>query len=64
MEQARLNRGSVSDELSSSLKGWYTTTKENIDLDNCSSGSWTFYLLVFLVGTCEMLLSLCIFFGA
>ncbi len=37
--------------------------KSNVDIDNCSSNSWSFYLLMLIVGTIEMIFSISIFSG-
>jgi hypothetical protein len=32
-------------------------TKKNLDYDNCSSNSWCFYMMLFMIGTTEMVMS-------
>ncbi len=47
-------------ELKTHLGTWCTTFKRSFDPDNCSSNSHTFYFLLFMIGSIEMLLSVCV----
>jgi hypothetical protein len=46
-----------------SVKKFLKNTRNNIGLENFASSSWTFYFLMFLIGTLEMVYSISLYFG-
>ena len=42
---------------------WTATCKSHIDVDNCSSNSWCFYIMFFVIGSTELCLALHLFFA-
>lgn len=47
-------------EIKDNLGQWCSTFRRSFDPDNCSSNSHTFYFLLFVIGSIEMMLSVCV----
>lgn len=54
---------SLMSDVKRSTTEWFKIFKSSFDPDNCSSNSISFYTLFFILGTIEMVFSICLAFG-